>query len=171
MYDVRRRISRQTRRKSSEYNTAAYPSRILNNGIILNMSTPHMPLFQIAVTFFEYAAWIYSGMSAVYGQRLEAVSHFWWHSPTLLCISLGWSSIDNIRLKICNIWMFRYNMHQCIYLYNQNINQTYEQSCMYSKSSWKPSPQVQKVNHHWIILWYDINISGKFKASTYQIQI
>ena len=55
----------QTRRKSSKYNIAAYPSHILNNGIILNMSTPHMPLFQIGVTFFEYAAWIYSGMSAV----------------------------------------------------------------------------------------------------------
>ena len=24
-----------------------------------------MPLFQIGVTFFEYAAWLYSGMSAV----------------------------------------------------------------------------------------------------------
>jgi hypothetical protein len=29
------------------------------------MCTPHMPLFQIGVTFFEYAAWLYSGMSAV----------------------------------------------------------------------------------------------------------
>ena len=44
---------------------ATYPLHILNNGIILNMSTPHMPLFQIGVTFFEYAVWIYSGMSAV----------------------------------------------------------------------------------------------------------
>jgi hypothetical protein len=52
----------------------------------------------------------------VYGQRLVVVSHFWWHSPTLLCISLGWSSIDNIRLKICNIWMSRYNMHQCMFI-------------------------------------------------------
>jgi hypothetical protein len=31
----------------------------------LNMSTPHMPLFQIGVTFFEYVAWIYSDMSAM----------------------------------------------------------------------------------------------------------
>jgi hypothetical protein len=37
-----------------------------------NIISPHirhifkiMPLFQIGVTFFEYAAWIYSGMSAV----------------------------------------------------------------------------------------------------------
>jgi hypothetical protein len=57
--------SRQTHWKGSEYNIAAYPSHIKNNGIILNMSTPHMPLFQIGVTFFEYAGWIYSGMSAV----------------------------------------------------------------------------------------------------------
>jgi hypothetical protein len=57
--------TRQTCRKGSEYNIAAYLSHILNNGIILNMCTPHMPLFQIGVTFFEYAAWLYSGMSAV----------------------------------------------------------------------------------------------------------
>jgi hypothetical protein len=57
--------SRQTCRKGSEYNIAAYPSHILNNGIILNMCTPHMPLFQIGVTFFEYAVWLYSGMSAM----------------------------------------------------------------------------------------------------------
>jgi hypothetical protein len=67
------RFSRQIRRKSSEYNIATYPSHILNNGIILNMSTPHMPLFQIGVTFFEYAVWIYSGMSAVFGKDVE------WH--------------------------------------------------------------------------------------------
>jgi hypothetical protein len=30
-----------------------------------------MPLFQIGVTFFEYAAWIYSGMSAVTVSSLE----------------------------------------------------------------------------------------------------
>jgi hypothetical protein len=30
------------------------------------MCTPHMPLFQIGVTFFEYVAWLYSGMSAVW---------------------------------------------------------------------------------------------------------
>jgi hypothetical protein len=29
------------------------------------MSTPHMPLFQIGVTFLEYVVWIYSDMSAV----------------------------------------------------------------------------------------------------------
>jgi hypothetical protein len=51
--------SRQTSRKGTEYITA-YVSHILNNGIILNMSTPHMPLFKIGVTFFEYAAWLYS---------------------------------------------------------------------------------------------------------------
>jgi hypothetical protein len=41
-------------------------------GRALNIISPHirhifkiMPLFQIGVTFFEYAAWIYSGMSAV----------------------------------------------------------------------------------------------------------
>jgi hypothetical protein len=56
---------RQTCRKGSEYNIAAYPSHILNNGIILNMCMPHISLFQIGVTFFEYAAWLYSGMSAV----------------------------------------------------------------------------------------------------------
>ena len=49
------RFSRQTRRKSSEYNIATYPSHILNNGIICP--------FQIGVTF-EYAVWIYSDMSA-----------------------------------------------------------------------------------------------------------
>jgi hypothetical protein len=56
---------RQTRRKGSEYHVATYPSHILNNSIILNMSTPHMPLFQIGVTFLEYVVWIYSDMSAV----------------------------------------------------------------------------------------------------------
>jgi hypothetical protein len=35
------------------------------------MSTPHMPLFQIGVTFFEYAAWIYYfGMSAMCGWKM-----------------------------------------------------------------------------------------------------
>ena len=54
-------FSRQTSRKGTEYNIAAYVSHILN------MSTPHMPLFKIGVTFFEYAAWLYSGMI-----------HMWW---------------------------------------------------------------------------------------------
>ena len=31
-----------------------------------------MPLFQIGVTFFEYAAWIYSGMSAVNFNHLQS---------------------------------------------------------------------------------------------------
>jgi hypothetical protein len=39
-------------------------SHILNNGVILNMSTPHMSLFKIGVTFFEYAAWLYSAVGA-----------------------------------------------------------------------------------------------------------
>jgi hypothetical protein len=49
--------TRQTCRKGSEYNIATYASHILNNGIILNMTMPHMPLFQIGVTFFEYVVW------------------------------------------------------------------------------------------------------------------
>jgi hypothetical protein len=54
---------RQTSRKGTEYNIV---SHILNNGIIFNMSTPHMPLFKIGVrTFFEYAAILYSPRSAV----------------------------------------------------------------------------------------------------------
>jgi hypothetical protein len=52
--------AQQTHRKGTKYNIAAYVSHILNNGIILNMSTLHMPLFKIGVTFFEYAAWLYS---------------------------------------------------------------------------------------------------------------
>src|ERR1700691_2367755 len=58
-------FSQQTSRKGTEYNIAAYVSHILN------MSTPHMPFFKIGVTFFEYAAILYSLRSAVFDPNKE----------------------------------------------------------------------------------------------------
>ena len=55
----------QTRWKGSKYNDEAYPSHILNNITILNLSIWHMPLFKISVILFEYVSWLYWGMSAM----------------------------------------------------------------------------------------------------------